>query len=208
MRGSTLSILTALSVTLSACGTDNRGVESVHQPVVSRADYVFDVNASGGLSAADQARIQGWFESMNVGYGDRIAVDMGESWSPATREAVAEIAARYGLLLDPAAPVTNGAIAPGNARVVISRMTAAVPSCPDWSRSISNDFDSHAMSNYGCATNTNLAAMVANPEDLIAGREGGSSRDAGTISKAIKSYRTQKPTGEQGLKNESSRNTK
>ena len=28
-----------------------------------------------------------------------------------------------------------------------------------------------SMSNYGCAVNSNLAAMIANPEDLVHGRE-------------------------------------
>lgn len=208
MRGSSLSIIIGLGVAISACGTDNRGVESVHQPVVSRADYVFDVNAAGGLSASDQARVEGWFESMRVGYGDRISVDMGENWSPATRAAVADIAARYGLLLDATAPVTSGQIAPGNARIVISRMSATVPGCPDWSRSMADDFNNHAFSNYGCASNKNLAAMVASPGDLIAGQAGSSAVDAGTISKAIKSYRTAKPTGEGGLIQESTREAK
>lgn len=205
MRGKTFPLVIGLSVALSACGTDNRGVESVHQPVVSRADYVLDVNGSGGLSESDRARVQGWFESMKVGYGDRISVDMGNSYSPAAREAIAEIAARYGLLIDTTAPVTTGEIAPGDARVIVSRMKAEVPSCPDWSRSMENDFNTHNMSNYGCAVNSNLAAMVADPGDLVAGREGSSSVDAGTISKAINSYRKQKPTGEEGLKKEQTR---
>ena len=209
MRGPSLTIAIGLSLALGACGTGNRSVESVHQPVVSRSDYVLDVNAAGGgLSGSDQSRIAGWFDSLNLGYGDRISVDMGDAYSPATRDAVAEIAARYGLLLDANAPVTNGAIAPGNARVIISRMKAEVPSCPDWSRSMSEDFNNHAMSNYGCAVNTNLAAMVASPGDLVSGREGNVSVDASTVGKAIKSYRTQKPTGEQGLEKQSTRESK
>lgn len=205
MRRSSLSILIGLGVAVSACGTQNRGLESVHQPVVSRADYTFDVNGAGGLSSADQDRVRGWFESMQVGYGDRISVDMGSSWSPATRDAVADIAARYGLLLEANAPVTSGQIAPGNVRVVISRMSATVPGCPDWSRSMADDFDNHTMSNFGCAANKNLAAMVASPGDFIAGQTGSSSVDAGTISKAIKSYRSKKPTGEDGLIRESTK---
>ena len=209
MRGSSLTIAIGLSLALGACGTKNRGVESVHQPVVSRADYVLDVNAGGGgLTSADQARISGWFDSLNLGYGDRISVDMGDNYSPATRDAVAEIAASYGMLLDATAPVTNGAIAPGNARVIISRTKAEVPGCPDWSRSMSEDFNSHAMSNYGCGVNTNLAAMVANPGDLIAGREGGVPVDAATVGKAIQAYRKAKPTGEQGLDKQNTRDAR
>jgi pilus assembly protein CpaD len=42
--------------------------------------------------------------------------------------------------------------------------------------------------------------MIANPEDLIHGREGSSSVDAMTSTKAIQSYRSTAPTGTQGLK--------
>jgi len=54
------------------------------------------------------------------------------------------------------------------------------------------------MSNFGCGVNSNLAAMVANPEDLVHGREGtGFSTTAGT--KAVVLYRTTPPTGAKGL---------
>ena len=51
------------------------------------------------------------------------------------------------------------------------------------------------MSNYGCAVNGNLAAMVANPEDLIHGRDGSGVGDAMTSTKAVQSYRKPAPTG-------------
>jgi pilus assembly protein CpaD len=56
------------------------------------------------------------------------------------------------------------------------------------------------MSNFGCSVNANLAAMVANPEDLIYGREGSSVVDAMTAAKAVGSYRSAVPTGKNGLK--------
>ena len=56
------------------------------------------------------------------------------------------------------------------------------------------------MPGYGCAVNGNLAAMIANPEDLVHGREGSGLSDALTLTKAVESYRSMKPTGEGGLK--------
>jgi pilus assembly protein CpaD len=209
MRTLTFATLASLGLALGACGeaTINRGVESVHQPVVSRADYVFDVNASNdGLSPGEAGRLSGWFESLRLGYGDRVSVDMADAgYSVATRDAIADLAARYGLLLDSTAPVTTGAIAPGNVRVVISRMKASVPGCPDWSGSMSDDLNSNSGSNFGCATNSNLAAMVANPADLVSGQQGSVTSDARTSGKAIGTYRSRKPTGEADLKQESSK---
>ena len=85
------------------------------------------------------------------------------------------------------------------------RAKATVPGCPDWSRPSEPNFNSHNASNYGCAINGNLAAMVADPQDLILGRGGDRASDASTSGKAIKTYRDRKPTGEQGLKSESSK---
>jgi pilus assembly protein CpaD len=206
MRTLTFATLASLGLALGACGeaTINRGVESVHQPVVSRADYVFDVSASSnGLSADEAARLSGWFESLRLGYGDRVSVDMADAgYAAATRDSVSDLAARYGLLLDSTAPITTGAIAPGNVRVVISRMKASVPGCPDWSGSMSDDLNSNSGSNFGCAVNSNLASMVANPADLVSGQQGSVTSDARTSGKAIGTYRSRKPTGEGELKQE------
>ena len=205
MRASHLGTLIGLGIALSACvGSENRGLESVHQPVVSRSNYVLDLNAGyGGLASGDSARLSGWFDTLKLGYGDRVSIDGADS--PSTRAAVADVAARYGILVDSAAPVTQGEIAPGNVRVIVSRTKASVPGCPDWNNDVGADFASGNISNFGCAVNGNLAAMVANPEDLIHGRDGNSSVDAATASKAIKSYRNKAPTGDGALKSESSR---
>ena len=210
MRAITVATLAGLGLVLSGCGATNpdvgtasRGLEPVHQPVVPRSDYVFDVSAGGGGLAPNEAgRLQGWFDTLGLGYGDRVAVDMGDGYASGVREDVAGIVARYGLLIDDTAPITSGAIAPGSVRVVVSRMKASMPGCPDWGRSISDDFENHTYPNYGCAVNGNLAAMVANPADLVSGQAGGSTVDARTAGKAIKSYRDRKPTGEGDLKKE------
>lgn len=208
MRATYLGSLIGLGLALSACGAQNsignRGLESVHQPVVSRSNYVLDLNTGyGGLSPEGASRLSGWFDSLKLGYGDRVSVDGSDS--PATRAAVADVAARYGLLVDSAAPVTQGEIAPGNVRVIVSRTQASVPGCPDWNTDVGADFSSGNISNFGCGVNTNLAAMVANPEDLIHGQEGQSAIDSTTAGKAIRSYRSKAPTGESGLKNEATR---
>ena len=48
-----LGAIALLALPLAACSTDsvNRGVDSVHQPVVSYASYTFDVQAGGARQA-------------------------------------------------------------------------------------------------------------------------------------------------------------
>jgi pilus assembly protein CpaD len=159
---------------------------------------VFDAAAPvGSLDPSEAARLDGWFRGLELGYGDVISVDGVDS--AAARADVARIAGRYGLLVSDGAPVTAGAIPPGAVRVVVSRTRASVPGCPNWSKASNPNFNNELMSNYGCAVNGNLAAMVANPGDLVSGRES-LGVDAATGTRAIQSYRAQKPTGEGGLK--------
>lgn len=196
-----LTVLTLLGCSmLSACGTQNRGLESVHQPVVSRTDYVFDMSATD----SDPRALGAWFESLGLKYGDRVSVD-SQAYGPGARDAVSAVAAKYGLLIDETAPVTQGEIAAGSIRVVVSRMTATVPGCPDWSRPSNANFGGDAMSNYGCATNSNLAAMVADPRDLISGRAAPSYVDAAQSSRAVTTYRKSPQTGAAGIKPESTK---
>lgn len=178
-------------------GTQNRGVESVHQPVVTRADYGIDLATRGGaLASGESRRLSGWFNAMDLRFGDRVAIDDPGYEAPAARDDVAAVVAGYGLLLSDQPAVATAPVAPGTIRVVVSRMTARVPGCPDYSRDSSNEFNANASSNYGCATNSNLAAMVARPEDLVRGRAGSGTLDPAMSTKAIEAYRAAKPTGD------------
>jgi pilus assembly protein CpaD len=179
---------------LGGCmGTENRGLESIHQPVVSRSDYALDLGVSGGaLASGEQQRLAGWMNAMRLGYGDRVAIDDPAGEGPAAHGDVAAVVASYGLLLSDDAPVTPASVTPGSIRVVVSRMRAQVPHCPDWSRNATNEFTS---SNFGCAINSNLAAMIANPADLVRGKEGAETTDTAASYKAIDTYRKKAPTG-------------
>lgn len=187
----------SLGLTLAGCSgmPSNRSVESVNQPVVERVNYALDVTSGPeGLSYAEQRRVNGWFEAMKVRYGDRIAIDDPQG-SVATRQAVAALASRYGLLVEDDAPVTAGTIGSGNARIVVSRSKAHVPNCPNWAGKSDTNFNNATSNNFGCAVNSNLAAMVANPEHLIKGADGGSETVVMSSTKAIDSYRKAAPTG-------------
>jgi pilus assembly protein CpaD len=174
----------------------NRSLYSVHQPVVQRTDFALDLQTQGdGLNAVERGRLHAWFASLGLGYGDRVWID--EPYGPTqAREDVARVAAEWGLLLRDGAPVTNGAVQPGSVRVIVSRSTASVPSCPKWT---GKGGVNSLSPNYGCATNSNLAAMIADPSDLVLGQDGSATSDAANAAKAIKVYREAPPTGQKGL---------
>ena len=176
-----------------------KGLASVNVPVVTRADYALDLAAPDGmLAGSEAARLDGWFRSMQLGYGDRVYVDSQLGY--VARDDVARIAGQYGMLVSLGAPMTAGPVPQGMVRVVVTRTSASVPGCPNWSKASTPNFDNASMSNYGCATNSNMAAMIANPEDLVFGREGSGVGDTSTSSKAVDQYRKAVPTGQQGLK--------
>lgn len=191
----------SLSLGLGACGgvADNPSLYSTKQPVVERTNFTLDVSTSGdGLSVSEQQRLVAWFDSMGLRYGDRVSVDDPAN-SAGVHDAVSRLAGRYGLLVSEGAPPTAGYVNPGQARVVVSRTLASVPGCPDWSAKSDINFGNATYPNYGCAVNSNMAAMMANPEDLVRGQQGSGETVILSSNKAIDSYREAAPTGAQGL---------
>jgi pilus assembly protein CpaD len=206
-RAAATVIALSLAAGLGACSpvmNVNSSLYSENQPVVERNNFTLDLMASGsGLAVPEQARLADWFETLDVGYGDRISIDDPLS-SVAVREDVAAVASRFGLLVEQGAPVTVGYVDPGNVRVVVTRSTASVPNCPNWSDRASGNLGNNTSPNFGCAVNSNLAAMIANPEHLLEGAEGTGDTIVMSSTKAIATYREAEPTGAAGLPDVSS----
>lgn len=197
MRTKLIAVVLASAV--AGCATPgqqlpSRGVESVHQPVLNRSTFTVDLSAPGGvLAPSELARLDSWFQSLDLGYGDSIYLD--GAYAETTRAQLAEVAGRYGMMVLPAAPVTAGMVPAGSVRVVVSRNRAEVPGCPDWTVPASPNYENRMMSNFGCSVNSNLAMQVANPEDLFHGRAGPATVDAIAGAKAVEMYRNWPLTG-------------
>ncbi|MEE9433424.1 MAG: CpaD family pilus assembly protein [Sphingorhabdus sp.] len=191
-------IAASLAFTLAGCGAmgDNTSLYSVNQPVVTRTNYAIDLNLdSSGVSGPEKTRVSEWFDALDLGYGDRIALDFGGGYpSAAARQDVANLAAERGMLLTATAPVTQGNVHAGTVRVVVTRSEASVPNCPNWSKYSDANYNSYTHPNYGCATNSNLASMVADAEDLVRGKEAGPN-DSGSGNEAVNKHRA-KTSGE------------
>jgi len=204
----TFAAISALGLAASGCALqpetltpqNNWGLYSLHQPVVEHNNFVFDVTTEGDrVSAAEQDRLSAWFSSIDVGYGDRVTIDEPRGYESAgARQDVARIAARYGVLLADGAPVTEGAIRSGTIRVVASRAVARSPDCPIHGNP-EIDSPARTTTNYGCAINSNLAAMIANPDDLVRGQEATGQGNAAAAARAIRTYRERPQTGSQPL---------
>ena len=204
----TFVLAAALGLATTGCAVNNEPLSavnnpsaySVHQPVVQRTDFVIDLATNGdGVSQSELERLDAWFTSIGAAYGDRISVDEPAGYeSSAARADIGRVAAGRGLLLSDGAPVLNGSVQPGMIRIVATRTVASVPSCPNWDEDTALP-TVNTSSNYGCATNTNIAAMIADPEDLLHGQDGSGMGNAETAGRAIRVYRNRTPTGSGNL---------
>ncbi|MEH3104117.1 MAG: CpaD family pilus assembly lipoprotein [Sphingomonas phyllosphaerae] len=190
-----LLLTLAVATPLSGCG-GYRGVETVHQPVVSHADYALDLLAGpDGLGGGEAQRLRGWLDVLAPAPGAMIAID-DPAASPTARSEIAALAAARGLRIASDAPAHGATPTPGTLRVVVTRSTASVPSCavPAATATLVN-FDAHTSSAFGCAINGTLAAMIADPDDLIRGKNDDGSMPAITATKSIGVWRKAAPTG-------------
>ena len=204
-----LAAVSALGLALAGCAaqpralspSNNTSLYSLHQPVVEHTNFVFDVaSQNDGVPASEQARLGAWFDSIGLAYGDHVTIDEPQGYASAgARRDIAKVAAEHGLLVaEDGAPMTEGPVAPGTIRVVAGRSTASVPGCPAWTDP-GIESPVRTGTNYGCAMNSNLAAMIANPDDLVHGREGSGNGAAIIAGRAVRVYRENRPTGQQPL---------
>jgi pilus assembly protein CpaD len=203
-------LIIAVGSALAGCNTtahtdvEAAGLAPVNVPVVTSTEYVFDAAAPGGsLAPGEGDRLNGWFQGLDLGYGDTVYVAGANA--PAARAQVAGVAGRYGMLVTTGEPVTAGPLPGGAVRVVVVRRRASVPGCPNWSRPSQPEINNLSMSNLACAVNSNLAAMVADPQDLVHGREGTGVVDPRTAVRAVDMYRSKALSGQGGLQAVSSK---
>lgn len=204
----TLAAVSVLGLAAGGCAmqprtltaANNTSLYSLHQPVVEHTNYVFDVRTDGDrVPAAELDRLAAWFHSIDLGYGDRVTIDEPRgAESAGARQDVARVAGDFGMLIAEGTPITEGNVGAGTIRIVASRASAHVPGCPSWTDP-GIDSPLRTATNYGCATNSNLAAMIANPDDLVHGQNGAGVGSAVTAGRAIRTFRERQPTGAQPL---------
>jgi len=172
------------------------------------------------LSAGQEQALSNFLSTVKTGDGDEVTFEAGPAAYGTNAALVAERQASVDLvlrsLLMPASVVETrsllgasgaenearggvaGSEVPGADVVVVNvgRYIVSGPSCPDWTKPQADDFSNTPPSNFGCATLTNLARMVANPADLVRGStegpadgdyaaQGVAAYHAGTLDKAV-----------------------
>jgi pilus assembly protein CpaD len=165
-------IAVPLLLGLAACVTEYSKSEAPAALQVDGAESRVEIAFAGGsgrLSPGEARRLDGLVLAGNIRPADRVAIAAAGPPGLAERRsaAISSELLRYGVV---ASTQTLDTVPANRAIVSVGRYTVTLPSCPNWSQSLSYEFTNAFSSNYGCANTTNLGLMVASPADLASGR--------------------------------------
>lgn len=148
---------------LGACGPADlpAPVEADHRIAVTTAR--FDHAVPAGVDEAALAGLDAFLARNGVGYGDRIRLDGGRA------EDRAAVAMHLADRLLPAEFGAEPGPAAGPVRVAVLRPVAQPPRCGNWSGDPTGTTHNQGFPPLGCATQANLAAMLADPSDALGG---------------------------------------
>jgi pilus assembly protein CpaD len=153
------------------------------------------LGANGELSSLDRARLRAFGEAyLNSGYGPLTI--MGPSGSSNDRNGQEQSAAARNYLNEIGvdwSQMNGAAYRAGDDRsgeLVLSytHYVATPSACGVWKGMMKRDYANLRSPNYGCATQNNLAAMIADPHDLVAPADE-TAPDAAMRIRAIQAYR-------------------
>lgn len=148
-----------------------------HPIAVRQGEVVLDIAVppgSSGLNPSQKGQVYGFLRDYKSQSSDRLLIrapsgganetaamraydDVRKAMRSAGIRSAAVILEPYFGNGDPSAPL----------RLSYLQFVAQPPDCPDWSENLARDPKNMPWPNMGCATQRNLAAMVANPEDLV-----------------------------------------
>ncbi len=191
----TSGTLMVLALCLSACATARQPAPASpyasvpHGVVVTFEKQTLAVHYAPGAQSPDATQVAALnvlFAMGDLGRGDVVVIERAPGQLAQARAlALLSGLSREGLVVSLA---VSAGVPDGELRLQIEHAVATAPDCPNWTKPPGDDFDNTLHSDFGCATAMNLAAMVANPRDLLAGRVmGGVVGDAALA--AIHSYR-------------------
>jgi pilus assembly protein CpaD len=158
------------------------------KPVLATHPVAFD-NGSAMLSPDEIDGLRAFLGEGRITKIDSITVQAGDSPLASARASrVSDALSNLGYthVVAPSEQPGGDGVA-----VVVKRLAAMPPACPDWAQIGQYDPDNLPMKNLGCANATNLYLMVADPRDLVSGRMLGPA-DGDEAVRSVDNYRSGK----------------
>jgi pilus biogenesis lipoprotein CpaD len=130
-------------------------------------------------SDPEKTRLQAFIRGIRLGYADEITV---RGSTPARREAIQVYLKGTGIPVTIRAEVGNPAEMKANTvKILVERYVVTPPACPNWSNLSGDNNRNTPGSNYGCSVDASLGHMVANPKDLVTGRDASPSQSEALV---------------------------
>jgi len=161
---------------------------------VQLAAFYHDIHFAHRAKTLTSAQASGLADFMtrnSIREGDAVTVEDAGNASTLTAARQSAVLAQLRAFHIQAASAADPKLSADTIRVHADRTVVIAPSCPDWSKPEADEPNNLPSSNYGCATETNLAAMIANPADLVKPKQGGKT-DADVLARGAEEYRAGK----------------
>ncbi len=182
--------------TVGSVPTDYR---TKHPIVISEKEQTMDVPVASGSKGMPDPEISAvtGFASLykkSASGSINILIPSGSANERAAKRVAREIigvlrsngVSRSRIILAPYEASSHGSSAP--VRLSYSAIQAGVDGCGQWPADLAADTENRNYHNFGCASQSNLAAQIANPSDLL-GPRGSTSIDAERRLRVIDAYR-------------------
>ncbi len=171
-------------------------VPKPRQVKVNQVQYSHEIafdSSNAELSGKEGERIIAFLSNAAAARKDRFYLVSGHAEVPASLSEARKVAvAEYlsGLGAQTSFLSSDFAVkspARDTVNLIIRRQVVSLPGCPDWSGELTT-YNNVQSSNWGCATASNLGLMVAEPGDIVHGRDEGYA-DGEYAATSINNYR-------------------
>jgi pilus assembly protein CpaD len=172
-------LLLAGIVLIAGCTTDEPTEQGWSDPVppkLSKVDFItldHDVYFTRGartIAAGEVAGLTHFLKDNGVADGDTVTVNSPAGARSLAAGRQAAVVAELRTLHVHAVPAAATGPQADAVRIHIGHAIVTAPRCPDWSKPEDDNPTNTPSSNFGCATEANLAQMVADPADLVSGK--------------------------------------
>ena len=169
-----------LALTLAGCAGNDFAADNVYEPLSPSERYPIEyakgpvtmnvASTAGTLQMSQVNAISGFARQSTSGGLTPITIrrPAGGGKSARVAQEVAGLLVQNGVSRDMIRMSTYPAGASAPVQVSYVKAYAQTRPCGDWSQDATTSGSNMAMPNHGCAVQANIAAMIANPENLVA----------------------------------------
>ena len=169
------ALAAAASVALAGCQNTGGDIDDIYVPVASYERFPIEVQKGAvtmelpsgrALSPANKDKLMRFAQMAHSNRASIVIVSRptGSGSGHAVAEQAEAILIQGGVPAEAISANTHGG---GPVLVSYTRTFAVTQACGDWTEDLGENSENTAYNNLGCASQHNLAALVANPEDLV-----------------------------------------